>query len=120
MYVYSIDAKGSGALLFPYAKSAAYSDGKVDSGDPISFGKANSFLPIEVNEPTGDEVVIAILTERPQSSLPGASSVTGSKGIVPVEVTQSNMRSTLAALVRKEKAAGRMAVMTEVRLRTTR
>lgn len=118
MYVYSIDAKGSGALLFPYGKSTAFSDGKVDAGDPISFGRANSFLPVEVNEATGDEVVIAVLIERAQSGLPGVSSVSGSKGIVPVEVSQSNMRTSLAALVRKEKAAGRMAVMTEVRLRT--
>jgi hypothetical protein len=120
MYVYSIDAKGSGALLFPYGKSTAFSDGKVDAGDPISFGRANSFLPVEVNEATGDEVVIAVLIEREQSGLPGVSSVSGSKGIVPVEVSQSNMRTSLAALVRKEKAAGRMAVMTEVRLRTVK
>lgn len=120
MYVYSIDAKGSGALLFPYGKSAAFADGKVDAGDSINFGRATSFLPVEVNEATGDELVIAVLLERAQSGLPGVSSVSGSKGIIPVELSQSSMRASLTALVKKEKAAGRMAVISEVRLRTTK
>jgi hypothetical protein len=120
LYVYSIDSNGHGALLFPSSNYSAAPDGKVSGGKSIDFGLVNSFLPIKVNEVSGDELVIAILSQQQLTDLPGVSSLAGSKGLVPVTVTQSSMRDKFTAKVRQEKSAGHMAVMADVRLRTVK